>query len=85
MIKKMVDYIGNPDNSKKLKKMGYVALVLVVAADFFVHRAHAVYIWDKLPGWGAFYGLISCILIILVSKFLGHQGGIMKSEDYYDD
>jgi len=29
MIKKLVDYIGNPDNAGKLKKMGYVSLVLV--------------------------------------------------------
>jgi hypothetical protein len=24
-------------------------------------------------------------VIILVSKFLGHQGGIMQDEGYYDD
>jgi len=85
MIKRMVLYIGNPANSKTLKKLGYLALVVVFASDFFVHREHAIYIWDKIPGWGAFYGFISCVLIILVSKFLGHQGGIMQDEDYYDD
>jgi purine-cytosine permease-like protein len=84
MIKKIVDYIGNPDNSKQLKKIGYIALVIVVVADFLVHRAHAIYIWDKTPGWGALYGFVSCVVIILVSKFIGHQGGIMKKEDYYD-
>jgi hypothetical protein len=85
MIKNIVFYIGNPDNAGTLKKIGYVLLFIVVVADFLVHRAHAIYIWDKTPGWGAFYGFISCIVIILVSKFLGHQGGIMKNEDYYDD
>jgi hypothetical protein len=84
MIRKIVFYIGDSANSRQLKRMGYIALVLVVIADFFVHRAHARYIWDKIPGWGAFYGFISCVVIILVSKFLGHQGGIMKKEDYYD-
>jgi hypothetical protein len=84
VIKKMVDYIGNPENSKQLKRLGYIALVLVVISDFFVHRGHAIYIWDKIPGWGAFYGFVSCVLIILVSKFIGHQGGVMKKEDYYD-
>lgn len=85
MIKKLVDYVGNPANSQKLTKMGYVALAIVFVADFFVHRAHPIYIWDKIPGWGAFYGFVSCVVIIIVSKFLGHQGGIMQSEDYYDD
>jgi hypothetical protein len=85
MIKKFVLYVGNPDNSGTLKKLSYIALVLVFVSDFFVHRGHAIYIWDKIPGWGAFYGFVSCVVIILVSKFLGHQGGIMHDEDYYDD
>ena len=85
MIKKMVDYIGNPENVGTLKKLSYALLAIVVVADFLVNRYHAVYLWAKIPGWGAFYGFISCIVIILVSKFLGHQGGIMKREDYYDD
>jgi hypothetical protein len=85
MIRRIVLYVGDPANSKTLKKLGYLSLVLVFAADFLVHRDHALYIWDKIPGWGAFYGFISCVLIILVSKFLGHQGGIMQDEDYYND
>lgn len=84
MIKKIVDYLGNPENSSKLKKMLYISLVVIVISDFFVHREHAHYIWDKIPGWGAFYGFVSCVLIILVSKFIGKQGGVMKKEDYYD-
>ncbi|MGD9503587.1 MAG: hypothetical protein AB7W37_01650 [Syntrophobacteraceae bacterium] len=84
MIKQLVLYIGNPANAGTLKKIGYVLLVLTVISDFFVSREHAHYLWDKIPGWGAFYGLFSCVLIILVSKFLGHHG-IMKDEDYYND
>jgi hypothetical protein len=85
MIKRFVNYIGNPDNSKKLKWSGFAALVVVVVADFLVNREHALYVWDKIPGWSALYGFISCAVIILVSKFIGHQGRIMKKEDYYDD
>lgn len=84
MIARIVNYIGSPQNSKQLKKIGIAMLVIVVIADFLVHRAHPVYLWDKIPGWGAVYGFISCVLIILVSKFIGHQGGIMKKEDYYE-
>lgn len=84
MIKKIVDYIGNPENSFKLKKMLYISLVIIVISDFFAPRPHAHYLWDKIPGWGAVYGFVSCVLIIIVSKFIGHQGGVMKNEDYYD-
>jgi len=85
MIRRIVLYIGNPANSKTLKKWSYLALLITVASDFFVHREHALYLWDKIPGWGAVYGFLSCVVIILVSKFLGHQGGIMQKEDFYDD
>jgi hypothetical protein len=84
MIKRIVLYVGNPDNAATLKKLGYLALVLVFVSDFLVHREHAMYIWDKIPGFGAFYGFVSCVVIILVSKFLGHHG-IMQDEDYYND
>lgn len=85
MIKRIVLYVGNPANVATLKKLSYVGLVLVVIADFLVHRDHAIYIWDKLPGFGALYGFVSCVLIILVSKFIGHQCGVMQDEDYYND
>jgi len=99
MIKKLVDYIGSPETSKQKNTIGFIALAIVVAADIWVqvanymearhashaaHATHVTYLWDKLPGWGAFYGFVSCVVIILVSKFIGHQGGIMKKEDYYD-
>jgi hypothetical protein len=99
MIKKLVDYIGSSENSKQKNLIGYIALVIVVVADICVqlanyieakhathaaHATHVTYLWDKIPGWGAFYGFVSCVVIILVSKFIGHQGGIMKKEDYYD-
>jgi putative heme iron utilization protein len=85
MIKKIVNFFGNPENAGMQKKLGILTLVVVFVSDFFVHRDHALYIWDKIPGWGAFYGFVSCVIIILVSKFIGHQGGIMKREDYYND
>ncbi|MEW6665864.1 MAG: hypothetical protein AB1512_11665 [Thermodesulfobacteriota bacterium] len=84
MIRRLVLYVGDPAHSKRLKKLGYLALALVFVADFLVHREHAVYLWDKIPGWGALYGFVSCVLIILFSKFVGHHG-IMQDEDYYDD
>jgi hypothetical protein len=84
VIGKIVNFIGDSKNAGTLKKIGYVALVITVIADFFAERHHALYIWDETPGWGAFYGFVSCVLIIIVSKFIGHQGGVMKKEDYYD-
>jgi len=38
---------------------------------------------ERFPGFWAVFGLVGCIVLILVSKGFGHLG-IMQREDYYD-
>lgn len=84
MIKRLVDFFGDPRYAVPRRRLFYLVLVLIVAADFLVPREHSEYLWERLPGWSAVYGFGSCVLLIFVSKFLGHQGGLMRREDYYD-
>jgi hypothetical protein len=84
MIKRIVDFFGDEKYVNQRRRLFYLVLVVVVVADFLVHREHAQYLWDRLPGWSAAYGFGSCVLLIFVCKFLGHQGGLMRREDYYD-
>jgi hypothetical protein len=84
MIRRVVDFFGEARYAEQRRRLFYLALVLIVIADFLVPREHAEFLWDRLPGWSAVYGLLSCVLLIFVSKFLGHQGGLMRREDYYD-
>jgi len=84
MIRRVVDYLGDPQKVGKRWRLLYITLVVIVGADFLVPREHPTFFWDSIPGWNALYGFISCVLIIVVSKFLGHQCGLMKKEDYYD-
>lgn len=84
MIRHIVDFFGDERYVRSRRRLFYLVLVLIVVADFLVPREHAEYLWDRLPGWSAAYGFGSCVLIIFVSKFLGHQVGLMRREDYYD-
>lgn len=84
MIKRVVDFFGDAEYAGLRRRLFYLALVLVVVADFMVPRHHAEYLWERLPGWSAAYGFCSCVLLIFVSKFLGHRVGLMRREDYYD-
>lgn len=84
MIRRVVDFFGDETYAKQRRRLLYLVLVLIVVADFLVVREHAEYLWDRLPGWSAVYGFSSCVLLIFVSKFLGHRGGLMRREDYYD-
>ncbi len=67
----------------KLKKWLYLLLALFVVADFFVHREHAVFPWDHIPGFSALYALVATVVIVVVAKGIGHAF-LMKEEDYYD-
>ncbi|WP_049732374.1 hypothetical protein [Rhizobium ecuadorense] len=84
MIKRVVDFFGDGNHATERRRLFYLVLVLIVIADFLVPREHAEYLWDRLPGWSAVYGFFSCVLLIFVSKFLGHRAGLMRREDYYD-
>jgi hypothetical protein len=84
MIKRVVDFFGDETYAKQRRRLFYLTLVLVVVADFLVSREHAEHPWERVPGWSAVYGFASCVLLIFISKFLGHQGGLMRREDYYD-
>lgn len=76
-------YLGSPEQMQNFKKPLYVLLAVLVAVDFFIHREHATLIWESIPGFNALYSLIATVLIIVISKFLGHVW-LMKPENYYD-
>lgn len=72
------------NNTKTLERIAYVILALTVVLDLFIPRDHVYFFWDEIPGFSAVYGFLSCILIIIVSKALGHYW-LSRPEDYYDD
>jgi hypothetical protein len=59
-------------------------LVLLDAIPALVDKEHAHTWIEHLPGFWAVFGLLGCILLILLSKAFGHAG-IMRGEDYYDE
>ncbi len=81
---KIFELIEKPEKLKRLKAGCIIMLVFIVAVDFFVPRHHSIFWWDDLPGFDALYGIVSCLLIIFVSKTIGHLG-IMQPEDYYHE
>ncbi len=76
-------YFENPENIKKLKKGCYIALLLLVLIDPFIHRHHVYFFWDRIWGFNAFYGFIACFLLIRGAKGpVKHW--LSKPENYYD-
>jgi hypothetical protein len=52
-----------------------------VLADFFYHK-HTHYDFQGYVGFDAFYGFVSCVLLVLVAKQV--RKILMRDEDYYD-
>ena len=69
--------------TKTVKKIAYGFLVLLVMVDFIIPRHEVHFFGDKIPGFWSLFGFSACVVIIIVSKWLG-KNGLMKDENYYD-
>ncbi len=69
---------------KHLFRMFYVSLGICAVAELLVLRSHphVFFWWQEIPDFYAFTGFLSCILLILIAKGLGHW--LKKEEDYYE-
>ena len=70
--------------SKTAKRIAYGALILLIVVDFIIPRPEVHFFGDKIPGFWSLFGFIACVLIIIVSKWVGHMG-LMQDENYYDE
>ena len=70
--------------SKAAKRIAYGALIILIVVDFIIPRHEIHFFGDKIPGFWSLFGFIACVLIIIVSKWIGHLG-LMKDENYYDE
>jgi hypothetical protein len=72
---------------KTVVRLCVAALAVLVLGDAIpamVDKEHAHTWVEHLPGFWTVFGLVGCILLILLSKGFGHLG-IMTREDYYDE
>ncbi len=72
----------NPRNVKLLLAVFYTICVLLVVADFLIHR-HITMEWEKIPAFYALYGFVACVLLVVVAKLM--RKIVMREENYYDE
>jgi hypothetical protein len=70
--------------SKLLSKVMLGIMAALVFADILIPSGYDRFFWESLSGAGAFYGIFSCWLIVVVSKFLGYKF-LYRKEDYFDN
>jgi hypothetical protein len=86
-VKWLVSIVEDPVRLARVKRWSYLTLIAIAVGESLVphvfpeEKAH--FWFEDLPAWGSLYGLLSCVLIIKVSKFLGKHW-LMRSEKYYE-
>ena len=79
--------LENPVRFARIKRCCYVVLAVIVLAEVVLPRVfpaeHHHLSLENWPAFGSIYGLISCVAIIVISKFLG-KVWLMRQEDHYD-
>ena len=86
--------LEDPVRFARIKRWFYTGLAVVAVAEIMValakivvphmfHASHHFWFENYIPAWGSFYGLASCVAIIVGSKILG-KVWLMRREDYYD-
>ena len=79
-MKKEFKIFDKPQNVKRFLFLFYASLVILLVADFFIHK-HADFPWEAKYNFFAVYGFVSCVLLIYIAKLL--RLFVKKSEDYY--
>ncbi len=80
--------LEDPVRLGRIKRWFYIGLAVVILGEIVLplvfppdHAPH--FGFESWPAWGSIYGLISTVLIIIVSKLIG-KAWLMRREDYYD-
>ncbi len=75
-------WFDKPENVSKMLKVFYVVCVLLVIADFIVHR-HIYHSWENVPAFYAIYGFAVCAILVLTARQLRKL--LIREEHFYGD
>jgi hypothetical protein len=74
-------WADKPANQKLIRRILYGACVVLVIADFLVHR-HISTDVERVPAFYALYGFVALVGVVMAAK--GLRRIVMRDEDYYD-
>jgi hypothetical protein len=74
-------WLARPSTIRWLWVVFAVVLIATVLADLFIDH-HAVFGIDGTIGFYAWYGFVSCVVLVVAAKALGVL--LKRPDDYYD-
>lgn len=88
-MKFLEKYLEDPVRLARMKRWFYAILAAILISEAvaavpeLLYKDEPHFTFENWPAWGSLYGLVSCALIIVVSKLLG-KVWLMRRENYYD-
>jgi hypothetical protein len=82
---RLIDFLR--DRLPTVVRAGLAVLVVLVVLDAVpavVDKEHAHTALEHVPAFWTGFGLLGCLLLVVLAKMLGRLG-ISTREDYYDD
>jgi hypothetical protein len=76
-----VHFFDNPRNVTWMIRIFYAICILLVFADFVVHR-HIYLSYDEIPAFYAIYGFVACVVLVIIAT--GMRKFVMRDEHFYD-
>ena len=81
-LDKKIYLFDKPKNVRRLLNIFYMLCVILVIADFILHR-HIGFTWENIPAFYALYGFVACVALVVIAKKI--RIVVMRKEDYYDE
>lgn len=81
---RLIDFLRN--RLRIVVRVGIAVLAVLVLLDAvpaIVDKEHAHTAAEHIPAFWAAFGLLGCLLLVIVSKTFGYLG-VSTREDYYD-
>lgn len=76
-----IPFFDNPKNVMWILRIFYAICILLVVADFIVHR-HIYVSFEEIPAFYALYGFVACVVLVVIAKAM--RKIVMRDEHYYD-
>ena len=73
-------FFYQPKTIQWILRIFYAGCVLLLIADFIVHR-HIITEIERVPTFYALYGFVACVVLVIIAAQMRKL--LMRDEDYY--
>ncbi len=78
-----VHFLDRPGSLKRILKIFFSSLMILVIIDLFVHK-HPYFGFDGRPSFYGAFGFVACVILVLAARFI-LRPIVKRKEGHYND